>query len=99
MVHIELMILPDNHAAKAGRWPKTLTLGTPGLGEVLFCHATPQNENEIFTRLTPEERFIPVFEYSLQSRRFAWIIVDCCDQNQDFWHRSMTEAEGDGPPV
>jgi hypothetical protein len=20
-------------------------------------------------------------------------------QNQDFWHRSMTEAEGDGPPV
>jgi hypothetical protein len=20
-------------------------------------------------------------------------------QNQDFWHRSMTEAEGDGPPM
>jgi predicted phosphodiesterase len=45
-----------------GGWPKTLTLGIPGLGEVLFCHATPQNENEIFTRLTPEERLIPVFE-------------------------------------
>ena len=33
-----------------------------GLGEVLFCHATPRHENEIFTRLTPEERLLPVFE-------------------------------------
>jgi predicted phosphodiesterase len=29
---------------------------------VLFCHATPQNENQIFTRLTPEERLLPLFE-------------------------------------
>src|ERR1700722_3561604 len=44
-------------------WPKTLTLGIPGVGEVLFCHATPRDENEIFTRLTPEEHlFLPVFE-------------------------------------
>jgi len=27
----------------------------------LFCHATPRNETEIFTRLTPEERLAPVF--------------------------------------
>ncbi len=44
------------------RWPKTLRLRIPGLGDVLFCHATPRNENECFTRLTPEERLSPVFE-------------------------------------
>jgi diadenosine tetraphosphatase ApaH/serine/threonine PP2A family protein phosphatase len=34
----------------------------PELGEVLFCHATPRNENECFTRLTPEHRLRSVFE-------------------------------------
>jgi putative phosphoesterase len=43
-------------------WPKTLRIQIDGLGEVLFCHATPRNENECFTRLTPEERLLPVFE-------------------------------------
>ena len=43
-------------------WPKTLRVQIPGPGEVLFCHATPRDENEIFTRLTPEERLVPVFE-------------------------------------
>jgi predicted phosphodiesterase len=43
-------------------WPKTLSLEIGGLGTVLFCHATPRNETEIFTRLTAEERLLPVFE-------------------------------------
>ena len=43
-------------------WPKTLTLEIPGLGNVLFCHSTPRSETEIFTRLTPEEKLIPLFE-------------------------------------
>ena len=43
-------------------WPKTLCLDIPGLGEALFCHATPRNENECFTRLTPEDRLLPIFE-------------------------------------
>jgi diadenosine tetraphosphatase ApaH/serine/threonine PP2A family protein phosphatase len=43
-------------------WPKTLSLEIRGLGEVLFCHGTPRSETEIFTRLTPEERLLPVFE-------------------------------------
>lgn len=43
-------------------WPKALCLEIPGLGEVLFCHATPRSENECFTRLTPEDRLLPVFE-------------------------------------
>ena len=33
-----------------------------GCGEVLFCHATPRSDTEIFTRETPEERLVPVFE-------------------------------------
>lgn len=45
-----------------GSWPKTVRLEIPGLGEVLFCHGTPRNENEIFTRETAEERLAPVFE-------------------------------------
>jgi putative phosphoesterase len=43
-------------------WPKTVTLEIAGLGSVLFCHATPQNENDIFTRLTPDDRLVPFFE-------------------------------------
>jgi predicted phosphodiesterase len=42
-------------------WPATLRVEIRGLGEVLFCHATPRNDTEIFTRLTPEERLLPVF--------------------------------------
>jgi predicted phosphodiesterase len=42
-------------------WPLTVTVHVDGLGKVLFCHATPRNEVEIFTRATPEERLVPVF--------------------------------------
>jgi putative phosphoesterase len=43
-------------------WPLTLRVQIGGLGEVLFCHATPRNDTEIFTRLTPEDRLVPIFE-------------------------------------
>jgi predicted phosphodiesterase len=43
-------------------WPMTLQLEIPGLGGVLFCHATPRNENECFTRLTPDDRLLPIFD-------------------------------------
>jgi predicted phosphodiesterase len=43
-------------------WPKTFFAHIPGLGEVLFCHATPRDENEIFTRLTPERRLSRILE-------------------------------------
>jgi predicted phosphodiesterase len=42
-------------------WPKTQTLEIDGLGLILFCHATPQNEDDIFTGLTPEDHLLPVF--------------------------------------
>lgn len=38
------------------RWPKTLRLRVDGVGEVLFCHGTPRDENEIFTARTPDAR-------------------------------------------
>lgn len=43
-------------------WPKTVSLRVPGLGDVLFCHATPRNEDEVFTRVTPEDPLISAFE-------------------------------------
>jgi predicted phosphodiesterase len=43
-------------------WPKTVTLEIAGLGSVLFCHATPRNENDIFTRQTSDDRLVPMFE-------------------------------------
>jgi predicted phosphodiesterase len=52
---------PEHQRLLAG-WPKTLQAEIPGLGRVLFCHATPRSDTEVFTRLTPEERLLPVFE-------------------------------------
>ena len=52
---------PDDEQLLRG-WPKTLRLDVPGLGAVLFCHATPRSENEIFTSQTAEDRLLPIFE-------------------------------------
>lgn len=54
-------LFPEYEGFVAG-WPKTLRVEMSGLGAVLFCHATPRDDNEIFTRLTPEEPLLPVFE-------------------------------------
>jgi putative phosphoesterase len=43
-------------------WPETLRLDVPELGDVLFCHATPRNDIDVFTRLTPEDHLRPIFE-------------------------------------
>ena len=43
-------------------WPRTVRVAIEGLGEVLFCHATPRSETEIFTRLTAADRLAPLFE-------------------------------------
>jgi predicted phosphodiesterase len=52
---------PELEQLLAG-WPKTLSIELRGmLGEVLFCHATPRNDTEWFTRLTSEDRLLPVF--------------------------------------
>jgi putative phosphoesterase len=51
-----------DHQQVLASWPRILRVEIRGLGEVLFCHATPRNENECFTRLTPERRLLPVFD-------------------------------------
>jgi putative phosphoesterase len=43
-------------------WPPTCRVTIRSLGEVLFCHATPRNDTEIFTRLTPDDRLLAIFE-------------------------------------
>jgi diadenosine tetraphosphatase ApaH/serine/threonine PP2A family protein phosphatase len=43
-------------------WRLTLRVQVRGLGDVLFCHATPRNDTEIFTRLTSEDRLAPIFD-------------------------------------
>ena len=42
-------------------WPTTLRMKISGIGKVLFCHATPQNPNDVFTRLTPEDKLVSIF--------------------------------------
>ena len=43
-------------------WPPTVTVEIPGLGDVFFCHATPRNDTEIFTRRTPDAVLVPIFD-------------------------------------
>jgi hypothetical protein len=37
-------------------WPATQRARIGTLGSILFCHATPRNDTECFTRLTPADR-------------------------------------------
>jgi predicted phosphodiesterase len=53
--------LDTEHQRLLSAWPKTFRVRITGLGDVLFCHATPRDEDEIFTRLTPEDRLEPIF--------------------------------------
>ena len=53
--------LPEYESVFAG-WPRTLRLEIAGLGDALFCHGTPRSETEVFTRLTAEDRLVPLFE-------------------------------------
>ena len=43
------------------RLPPTFACDVSGIGGVLFCHATPQNDEDIFTVRTPEERIATQF--------------------------------------
>jgi putative phosphoesterase len=54
--------LHPEHERLLASWPQTLRVEIAGRGEVLFCHATPRSDTEIFTRLTPEDHLVPIFE-------------------------------------
>lgn len=53
--------LTDDQARLAAAWPPTLALEHDG-HRVLFCHATPRSQTELFTRETTEDKLRPVFD-------------------------------------
>lgn len=53
-------LLPE-HTRLLASWPATVQIAITDLGQVLFCHATPRSDTELFTRLTPEAQLLPMF--------------------------------------
>jgi predicted phosphodiesterase len=53
--------LDPGHVADLRTWPATVEADLPGIGTVVFCHATLRDDTEIVTRLTPEDRVAPMF--------------------------------------
>lgn len=53
--------LDAQHQQLLEGWPPTCRFEIPGIGDVLFCHATPRNDTEIITRFTPDDRLLPIF--------------------------------------
>lgn len=53
--------LSPEQCAFIGTWPLTVRLDIAGMGEVVFCHATPRNDMDIFARLTPEAPLVSIF--------------------------------------
>ena len=62
LIHWTAQQLEANDEQWLSSWPLTTRLSIAGLGDVLFCHSTPRNDWEIFTKLTPEERLRPIFD-------------------------------------
>lgn len=61
IIHWTAQQLSERYEQVMAKWPRTFSIDMPGLGSVLFCHATPRDENECFTLLTPEEQLLPIF--------------------------------------
>ena len=53
--------IPDDYVAAIRAWPTTLRLTIEGIGDTLFVHATPRNDTELFTRLSPDDRIRTFF--------------------------------------
>lgn len=54
--------LDDAMARRLAEWPATCRLNVGSLGDVLFCHATPRSDTEIFTARTPEDALRPIID-------------------------------------
>lgn len=54
--------LGEEHRLTLASWPMTLEVEIAPLGKVFFCHSTPRNDVEIFTRRTSEEVLKHLFE-------------------------------------
>jgi putative phosphoesterase len=53
--------LTASDEVKISAWPSTCRFRVDGIGDVVFCHATPRNDVEIFTAATAEEKLLPIF--------------------------------------
>ena len=53
--------LDAGHQRVMNSWPERTRVEIDGIGTVMFCHATPRNDTDIFTRETPEDRLLPLF--------------------------------------
>ncbi|MEU8260987.1 metallophosphoesterase family protein [Micromonospora sp. NPDC048999] len=53
--------LRDDQVARLAALPLTVTLPVAGLGEVLFCHATPRNDEEVVLVDSRLDRWAEVF--------------------------------------
>ena len=53
--------LDDECRRAIAQRPPAAQLRVEGLGDVLFCHATPRNDVDCFTRLTPDNRVERLF--------------------------------------
>ena len=54
--------LAPGHLHVIDSWPLTMELTIDGIGKVLFCHATPRNDTEIFLKTTPDDKLRPIFD-------------------------------------
>ncbi len=45
-----------------GTIPETTSIAVDGIGDVLFCHATPRSDEEIVTAITPDEDVAAVLD-------------------------------------
>ena len=68
-------------------WPLTHRMRVDGAGEVLFCHATPRNDTEIFTERTAEDKLRPIFDPLA-----ADVLVKLYRQNALAWYPGLFAA-------
>jgi predicted phosphodiesterase len=61
MIHWTARALDAESREAMAAWPPSCAVTIDGIGDVLFCHATPQNDRDCFTRLTPPERVTRLF--------------------------------------
>lgn len=54
--------LDTGHLETMADWPRTVRIPLVGSGDLVVCHATPRDEREIFTKITPEVRLREVFD-------------------------------------
>ena len=54
--------LDDKTSEWIATWPVTTSIEIHSLGEVLFCHATPRSDTEMFSSQTSDAQLIPIFE-------------------------------------